>query len=387
VNWVDLIVLILLAFAVIRGIRAGWLQLFLSTAGFIIGLLIGSWIAKLVAEHLSGPLSKLIVILTIEFGLALSLFAAGQYAAHRLKIHADRLKLGKVNEIGGGVLEVLVTLVMIWLAASALINVRSYDIGRQVRESFAIRELNTHLPHPPDVFAKLEKIISPNGFPNVFLSLEPQHTQISPKNSVNNQAILADEDSVVKVQGAGCGGLVFGSGFIAAKNLVVTNAHVVAGIRQPQVVDKFKTYQAVPVWFDPNLDIAILKVKNLPETPLTLSNQVLDDASATAILGFPGGGDLTVNPGAIIDHVRAVGRNIYNKGIVQREIYEAQADVQEGNSGGPLVAPDGSVAGVVFARSVSQDHIGYALLISQVKPLISRAAQKTSAVGTGSCAD
>jgi S1-C subfamily serine protease len=384
-NWVDLLIIIFLFSAIARGIQTGWLQLFLSSAGFIIGLLLGSWIAKHIAVHLSGQLSKLIVILTIELGLALLFFIGGEILAHRLKNHAIRLHLGKANEIAGGVLELFVTLLVIWLVASALMNVQSYNIGRDIRKSAIINGLNSNLPHPPDVLAQLEKIINPNGFPNAFLGLEPQHTTISPKNSLNNQAVLNDEVSVVKIQGGGCGGIVFGSGFVAAEGLVVTNAHVVAGIAHPQVVDHIKTYQANTVWFDPDLDIAILKVKNLPDRPLTLSNKVLQDADAAAVLGFPGGGQLTADQAAIIDHVKAIGRNIYNEGVVQREIYEVQADVEQGDSGGPLIAADGTVAGVIFAKAVSQDNVGYALLIDQVKPIISKAASRSSAVSTGSC--
>ena len=376
----------MLASAVFRGIQAGWLQLFFSSGGFIIGLLAGSWAAKALAQQFSSPLTKLLTILFVEFGLAILLFGFGELLAHRLKAHAVRLHLGKANEIAGGVLEVFFTLAVVWLIASALVNVRSYKIGQEVRGSYIIRKLDAILPQPPDIFAQLEKIISPNGFPNVFLGLEPQHTTVSPKNSVNNQAILADEASVVKVQGAGCGGLVFGSGFVAAPDLIVTNAHVIAGIKHPQVVDSQKTYQATPVWFDPDLDIAILRVKNIGDQPLTLGGAVLPDADAAAVLGFPGGGDLTADDAAIIDHVTAVGRNIYNEGTVQRDIYEVQANVQQGDSGGPLLAPDGTVAGVTFAKSVSQDNIGYALLINQVKPIISQSQSKTAVVSTGTCA-
>jgi S1-C subfamily serine protease len=384
-NWVDLVVILLLASAIARGLQTGWLQLFLSSIGFILGLLGGSWAAKHLAEQFSSPTVKLTVVLTLEFGLALLLFGVGEIAALRLKPHALRLRLGKLNEIAGGILEVIFTLAIIWLVASALVNIRSYDIGHDVRHSYIIRKLNAALPQPPDIFAQLEKIISPNGFPNVFLGLEPQHTSVSPKNSVNNQAVLADENSVVKVQGAGCGGLVFGSGFVVAPNLVMTNAHVVAGIKRPQVVDHLKTYQSTAVWFDPNLDIAVLRVKNLPDVPLTVSEDVLPDADAVAVLGFPGGGALVAENAAVIDHVRAIGRNIYNHGVIQRDIYEVQANIQQGDSGGPLIAPDGTVAGVTFAKSVTQDNVGYALLASQIKPIIQQASQKTQAVSTASC--
>jgi S1-C subfamily serine protease len=266
-------------------------------------------------------------------------------------------------------------------------GVTSYHIGRDIRKSFIIRTLDSALPQPPDIFAQLEKIISPNGFPNVYLGLEPSHATVSPKNSVNNAAIAKDQDSVVKIQGIGCGGVVSGSGFVVAKGLVVTNAHVVAGIGFPEVIDKFTSYRATPIWFDPNLDVAVLRVSRLTDPPLTLSNQILPDADAAAILGYPGGGALIADDAAIIDHVTAVGRNIYNQGIVQRDIYEVQTDVEPGDSGGPLLAPDGTVAGVVFAKSLTQDNVGYALLINQVKSVINQAEQQNTPVYTGACTD
>lgn len=384
-SWVDILIILLLASAVARGLQSGWLRLFLSSVGFIAGLMAGSWASKYLAEQFSSLTVKLTVVLTLEFGLALLLFGVGEVIAHRLKPHAVRFRLAKINELAGGVMEVIFTLAIVWLVASALVNVHSYNIGRDIRHSFIIRKLNASLPPPPDIFAQLEKIISPNGFPNVFLGLEPQHTTVSPKNKVNNQAIIAAEKSVVKVQGAGCGGLVFGSGFVAGKDLVVTNAHVIAGIKKPQVVDQFKTYQATPVWFDPNLDIAILRVSNIKDPPLTINTDILPDSDAAAVLGFPGGGEMIAENAAIIDHLRAIGRNIYNQGIVHREIYEVQADIAQGDSGGPLLAPDGTVSGVIFAKSVSQKNVGYALLVNQVKPMIDQSANKFKAVSTGSC--
>lgn len=385
-NGVDVLILLLLVLAVFRGIQAGLLQLLLSSVGFIGGLLLGSWLAGRIAPHFSGPFTKIVVILSVVLGLAVILSAVGQLAGLKLSIRAIKLHLGKANQVLGACLEVIFVLLAVWLITPALTNIRSGDIGHEVSSSFIVRRLDSVLSHPPDVVARLEKIISPNGFPDVFLGLEPQHTTVSPHNSVSNKAILAAEKSVVKIQGVGCGGIVNGSGFVVDKNIVVTNAHVVAGIANSQVVDRFGTYRATAIWFDPNLDIAILRVNNLPEPALKLASQILPDKDAVAVLGFPGGGPLVVDEGAIIDHVTAAGRNIYNRGVVLRNIYEVQADVEPGNSGGPLLAPDGSVAGVVFAKSLSQNNVGYALLINQVKKAIAQAEQRNSPVATGTCA-
>ena len=383
----DLLIILLVLAAIIRGVETGLLRLFLSSVGFIVGLLSGSWIARHIASHYSSASTKLLIIILIEFSLAVLLAAAGEILAMRLGIYTERLKLVKANKILGAVLEVGLTLIIVWLLASAVQNVHSSQIGREVRRSQIIRWLDSILPHPPDVLARLEKIINPNGFPNVFLGPEPQHATVSPKNSVDNQAILAAEKSVVQIIGNGCGGVVYGSGFVVDRGTIVTNAHVVAGIAQPKVLDQGGRYSSTAIWFDPNLDIAVLKVTNLPDPPLKLNKDILPDIDAVASLGYPHGGPLVVETGAVIDHVTAAGRNIYNEGVVLRNIYEFQADVEPGDSGGPLLAPDGSVAGVVFARSLSQDNVGYALLTSQVEQLIQKAERQNTPVGTGYCAE
>jgi len=387
VDILDLIIVVVLGFGVIRGMRAGLAQLFLSSAGFVGGLLLGSWAARHVAIQGANPSTKLIVILCIELGAALFFSLVGDKAGLAISARAVRPHLIRLNQVLGAGLEVAFMLLVVWLAASAFANTSSYGIGYGIRHSLVIRELDAWLPPPPNVFAQLEKVISPNGFPDVFVGLEPQHTTIAPNNSVNNQAVVNDEVSVVKIQGDGCGGIIDGSGFVVDKGIVVTNAHVVAGVSAPEVVDGYRVYHAVPIWFDPNMDIAILRVNNLPDPPLKLSGQDLASHDAAAILGFPGGGPLTAAQAVVIDQVIAEGQNIYNRGTVSRSIYELQAIVQPGNSGGPLLAPDGTVAGIVFAKSVSQDNVGYALLINPVKPAIHSAESRNQPVSTSSCAE
>lgn len=382
----DVLIILLLLLAVVRGYQVGFLQSVFSSAGFIGGLLLGSLAAKQIAPHFSGALIKLVVIITVELFLAFTLALLGEVTGLKLSARVSRKKLNTANQSLGAILEVLFSLAAVWLIASALVNVQTANIGHNVKRSLIVQKLDGLLPNPPDVLAELEKIISPNGFPNVFLGLEPQHTTISPSNSVNNQAVVNDEKSVVKIQGVGCGGIVSGSGFVVANGVVVTNAHVVAGIARPQVMDQSGIHHTTVIWFDPNMDIAVLQVSNLNDPPLSLASQTLPNNDAAATLGYPGGGPLVANNAAIIDHLAAAGRNIYNQGITFRNIYEIQTDVEPGDSGGPLVAPDGSVAGVVFSKSLSQNNVGYALLINQIKPLIAQAEQQNTPVSTGSCA-
>ena len=384
-NWVDVLILGLLGLAVYMGLRAGILELFLSVSGLILGLFIGSRLAELIVVHFSSQFIRFMTIVVLELGLASSLWIGGLVLSRRLKPRASRLLVSKFNEVAGGVIDLFLILGICWLVASGLSNIGSYGIGRGVRDSLIISKLDNVLPNPPDTFAALEKIVSPNDFPSVFLGLEPAHTTISPYNTVNNAAVLAAEQSVVKVQGFNCGSAIYGSGFVAAKGLVVTNAHVVAGMMRPQVVDSHGTHHSVPVLFDPQLDIAVLRVDNLDDAPLALYNKILPRASGAATLGFPQGGELNAEDAVILDHTTAVGRDIYGKGQISRQIYEVQADVQEGDSGGPLLATNGQVAGIVFARSISQNDVGYALMSGRIGSIIDTAGQQRAAVDTGYC--
>lgn len=383
---VDLLIILGLIFAIFRGRRIGVLVLALSTLGFIFGLLLGSWLSiHLISKGLNTT-GKLLLIIMTEILFAFLFSYIGEFFGHKLTLKNKKDTVDKLNKALGIVFEILAVFIIIWLIIPSLTSVRTHSIGYYVQRSLIVGEIDKILPSPPDIFSRLENVVSPNSFPNVFIGLEPQHTTVSPTTTLNNNAIAADEKSVVKVIGQGCGGLVEGSGFVVGNGFVATNAHVIAGISDPEVVDSSGTYKAFAINFNPYLDFAVLRVDGLSDPPLKLNTNQLIPGDAAGVLGYPGNGDLTFDKAVIIDQVTAEGQNIYNQGVVDRQIYEIQSNVQPGNSGGPLLASDGSVAGVVFAKSVSQPGIGYALLTSDIKDSINSAEKQNTAVSTGSCA-
>jgi biotin transporter BioY len=391
---IDLLIIVLLVFAVFRGIRVGFLELVLSTAGFVSGLLLGSVVAAKLVTHLGSDASKLFAILIIEIIFSIGLSYVGSTIGSMINQPKEEKEKGKrrretlqhVNSYLGGLFEIISTLLIIWLVASGLANVRSDNLGYYVQHSSIVHELDKALPPPPDLIARLESIVSPNGFPNVFVGLEPTHTTVAPGGTVTNPLILNDQASVVKIAGSGCGGIVQGSGFVFANDLVATNAHVVAGIAHPEVIDETGYHQTTVVYFNPNVDLAVLRVSGLNDKVLTLDTTSLGDNTATAVLGYPENGSLVTENSTVIDEVRAQGQNIYNQGLVDRNVYEVAAKVEPGNSGGPLLDTKGNVAGIVFAKSVSQPDLGYALDISYLRAVVNEAKNQTTAVSTGSCA-
>jgi S1-C subfamily serine protease len=386
---VDIVIVILLFFAIIRGANLGFFRLVFSVMGFIVGLLLGSYASLEFFKYvnLSNAASKLLAILVVEAIFAIVLSVVFEETAIYITRRAQGVRLPRVDQILGGIFEAVTILFLVWLIAPSLYNVQAARVGYFVSNSTIVDNLNSLLPTPPNFLARLQAIVSPNTSPSVFSGLEPQHTTIKPNSQVDNAIITNDEQSVVKIEGNGCGGLVEGSGFVVSSGIVVTNAHVVAGIKQPEILDGSGSFKASVIWFDPNVDLAVLSARDVLEPALQLSTAHLSQGTGVVVLGYPNNGQLISQAGIIDDQIIAQGQNIYNQGTIDRNIYEVQADIQAGNSGGPLIISNGQVAGIVFAKSTDQDNLGYALLSSDVQASIQKAITRNEVVGDGTCAD
>ena len=137
--------------------------------------------------------------------------------------------------------------------------------------------------------------------------------------------------------------------------------------------------------FDPELDVALLRVPDLLAPALQLAGDDPERGTPAAVLGYPGGGPLRIVAAAVADTYPAIGRDIYSTEHVRREIVEIRSDIERGNSGGPLMLPDGTVGGVVFAEARTDDEVGYALAPRPVSERIAPAVGRTEPVATGEC--
>ena len=103
------------------------------------------------------------------------------------------------------------------------------------------------------------------------------------------------------------------------------------------------------------------------------------------VAGYPFGGPFTeggarvVRPGTLA--VPAGGGG----GAPPRALAAVAADVEQGNSGGPLLSPDGAVLGVVFAKSTDRADLGYVMTREEFDGLVTRAPGLAEAVATGTC--
>ena len=382
----DVLILVWVLLSIARGYRTGFLRQAFSIVGFLLGLLAGSWLAPFAAASVHGSVNRLVLGILMTLGLALVCANTAETAARRLQ-GATRIKhVDYFNKGLGVVFSVMAVLVSSWLIASALDRLPIASLGVSLQRSRIIRTMDTIMPPAPSIMERLGRIFSPHGFPQVFVGDEPYIDPSGPAVTPEVEAAAAKAlASTVRIEGNGCGGISVGSGFVAAPGYVVTNAHVVAGIRRPVVLDRNGHHAATVVWFDPSVDFAVLKTDDLAGPPLPLATERALRGTTAAVLGYPGGGRLTIDPAVILASRAAVGRDIYNRGISTREIYAVQVDIDQGNSGGPVVLPDGSVAGVIFGEAVSRDDLGYALTSQQVAEDLREAITSSTSVNTGPC--
>ena len=193
-------------------------------------------------------------------------------------------------------------------------------------------------------------------------------------------------NSVYKVRGENiCQRGIEGSGFLYGPDRVMTNAHVVAGVRKPTVLAAGRELPATVVYYNSSIDIAVLAVHGLTAQRLRFVSAG-EPRQPAAVLGYPQDGPYDVEAARIRGRQRLRSPDIYGDGTVIREVYSLRSLVRPGNSGGPLVSSAGRVLGVIFAASVTDGNTGYALTADQVKDAAARGLTHQAAVGTGDCA-
>jgi S1-C subfamily serine protease len=263
----------------------------------------------------------------------------------------------------------------------------SREVARAFRTSTVMKTVNGVMPNPPNVLAYLRQYLNTSGFPQVFLGLPPPIGEPVdlPPNGQSNRAINAADQSTVRIVAIGCGGTQLGSGWVASDGYIVTNAHVVAGSGSLTVQDSTGDHEGTVVMFDPETDVAVVLTETLEAPPLRLVTDPLERGTGGATLGYPGGGGLQAHRAAVQGSYTATGADIYGRAGVRRDIYELRSPVRQGDSGGPFVLPNGTVAGMVFAASTTDPGTGYALTGEEVADEVDAGLRRAEGVATGSC--
>ncbi|MBL7496244.1 MarP family serine protease [Frankia sp. CNm7] len=391
-NLLDAILLVVVLLFAVSGYRQGFVLGALTFVGFIGGGIIGAQIAlpltELLGLHDHGAVIALVTVLL----LACLGQAAGSAAGVALR---DRLtwRIGeRVDALAGAALSGLSALLVAWLLATAVERSPFATVAREVRGSAVLTTVDDSMPSTVrETFASLRRLADTNGFPAVFAGIGGESIVAAdpPDPAVVTAGdVVAATASILKIRGIApsCSRQVEGSGFVYAPQRVMTNAHVVAGVREPTVEVGDRTLAAQVVVFDPERDVAVLYVPDLNRPPLRFQTEPDGHADDNAVIaGFPEDGPYRTEPARIRNRQTARAPDIYSRGSVVRDIFAVRGTVLPGNSGGPLLSPGGTVYGVVFAAATEDRETGYVLTADEVSIPAQAGERATEAVNTQGC--
>jgi S1-C subfamily serine protease len=240
-------------------------------------------------------------------------------------------------------------------------------------------------------FPGIKRLMTSGFYTQVFSAMGAESSLSLPQPSagiVNLRAVRKDEASIVKVQGVAptCSLKIEGSGFVISPHYVLTNAHVVAGVTDgPTIASAHGPLPATVVLYDPQRDVAILHVPALTAPPLKWATSPAPYGADAVVVGYPLNQGLTPVPARVGHSISAYGPDIYQNHNVNRKIYPIESTVKPGNSGGPLLATDGRVYGVVFAASIQDPSVGYALTAGEVHSDVTQGEHLTAPRSTQTC--
>jgi S1-C subfamily serine protease len=386
---VDAGAIALLLLAILLGWRSGALPQVGGLGGAVLGAVAGLAAAPWLLPGLMGV--PVVVRAGAVLLVLLGCVAIGQALGARLGRGASGVLgtglLGALDRVAGAIVGAGQAILILWLAGGILATGALPGFGDAVQTSRAIRTIAIALPPPTAIVLELGRALDDSGLPEVFLGLErlPASPVDLPGDPLARQIGGRAAGSVLRVGAETCDVRSSGTGFVVAAGYVVTNAHVIAGADTIVVDAGTDRRPAVPVLFDPELDIALLHVSGLtaPALVFAAGEPVRGDVGAT--FGYPGGGAAVVVPAAVSDTYDAEGLDVTRTHRVTRRIVELRAVIDPGDSGGPLLLANGTVGGVVFAESRSDDQVGYALAPTAVAVAIMPAIGRTAAVATGEC--
>ena len=389
----DLALVVIAVIFAISGYRQGFVVGLLSFVGFVGGAVLGAEFGPAISRAVVGGQTQQDVVAVI---LLVSFAILGQFIFSSIGAYIRQAMTSPssttLDSIGGSAVSVLSMLLIAWAIGSVLTASSFPVVVQQVDDSLVLTTLDRIMPsQAKTMFSEFRQLLASGPFPQVFSGIGAAHlfAVSAPDPAVlDSPGYLAARSRVLKVDGTAlsCDRSIEGSGFVYAPDHVLTNAHVVAGVTQGPTVTTpgGRVLRAKVVLYDPQVDVAVLYVPGLDLTPLTFDDTVQAGSSAV-VAGYPLDHSFTAVPARIGGTQNAVGPDIYQTGTVNRQIFEIRAQVEPGNSGGPLLSPSGEVYGVVFAAAVDTAGTGFALTATEVSTDAQAGASSTYPISTQGC--
>ncbi|MFA3877512.1 MarP family serine protease [Streptomyces sp. MMCC 100] len=399
-NVLDILLLLAAVWFAIVGFRQGFVVGILSVIGFLGGGLVAVYLLPVIWDALTDDaevsttaavVAVVVVIVCASVGQALT-----THLGNKLRRYITWSPARALDATGGALVNVVAMLLVAWLLGSALARTTMPTVGKEVRQSTVLAGVQEVLPAGADNwFDNFTSVLDKNGFPQVFSPFSNETIPDTPPPDpalVNSPVAVSAKRSIVKVMGTApdCGKVLEGTGFVFADRRVMTNAHVVGGVDEPtvQIGGEGRKYDATVVLYDWRRDIAVLDVPELGAPALRFTDEDEDAQrnDGAIVAGFPENGAYDVRAARVRGRITANGPDIYHRDTVRRDVYSLYATVRQGNSGGPLLTPEGEVYGVVFAKSLDDPDTGYALTADEIRDDISKGRTAGQQVDSDSCA-
>ncbi len=387
-SWLlDVFLVLVLVVALVAGYRNGFLRGVTSIAGIAIGGVAAVFAIPLVGAIIPtaewrGPATLAVAVLLVVGG-----FSIGVSIGLSLQRRVERTPLRLIDRAAGAGVNLVVSALVASMLAFGLGAMGMPFLAQPVASSVVLRTIDELAPDPVTaLLAQLRSVVLQDGIPQIVDAFNGSPPDV-PAFDTATPPLDAAALSVVRITGNAyaCGQNQSGTGFLVAEGRVLTNAHVVAGVSQP-VVESSTDGALVGeiVYFDPVDDLAVIAVEGLTTPVLRFETDLAADADAI-VDGYPFGGPFRSHPAAIVATGPIQVPDIYGNDPRPREVYTLAADVQQGESGGPLLAQDGTVAGVIFAKGATSPNVGYAMTRVEAAPVVSQAPALTAPVGSGEC--
>ncbi|WP_375477468.1 MarP family serine protease [uncultured Jatrophihabitans sp.] len=399
-NILDVVILLAALAYAVGGYRSGAVVGIFSLVGFLGGAVIGGQLARPLGTRVADGRAQVPVAIVCVLVFATIGQLAAVWLGGRLRERVVR-GIGRPLDAGiGAVLGVVSVLLVSWMIAVPLASSPYPNLASEASQSKIVRAVNGAVPDGfRHAYSTLRVFFDRSGFPPVFGDLpNTSIVNVQPPPALSS-AVQATVDrahrSVFKILGQApqCNREIEGSGFVYARHRILTNAHVVAGTDQVQIVvpatghGGTRMVDAKVVLFDPGRDVAVLAVPDLDAPALSFrpQQQAAQTNAAAVVLGFPENGGFDVQPARVRSKGPVGGRDIYDTREIERSIYSIRALVRSGNSGGPLIDTQGLVLGMVFATALDSSDTGFALADDEIDADAAQGKNATRQVGTQGC--
>ena len=388
-SWLDVVICAVLLMFFIVGVRRG----FLLTVGDMLGLLVGGVAAffaiPLVSTFATNPWWRVGLMIATAAVLIILGQALGRVIATRIRHWMNVDFLRAADRIAGGVLSVFITATIIGGLAFSTASMGIPRLSLEISKSKMIDSIRDLTPEFVDaaISTARSKVIA-ETLPTFLEPFAPPVQAPADTEWAANDRQLAAAQSAAKISGTAvqCGVNLTGSGFVVDHELVMTNAHVVAGLSAATVeVGGDEVHRGKVVYFDPQADIALLYVEGLQAEPIDLAAEDLMRGDPATFVGHPAGGPQQLRGALIASRAFVSIANIYGEDPSRISVYQLTAEVAQGNSGGPLLDESGDVVGLIFAKSRSDDEVGFALSLEEIEQALELGSQRRTSIKTGDC--